>query len=167
TRSAAGGGGNGQGSATSATVGPDGIIYVGANNSNFYAVNPDGTLKWKFEAEPELAGIWSGAALSADGKTVFFGANKGGIYALNTADGKKVWQNPLFGGSVFASPTLDKNGTLYVGTTTGHVFALDSSTGNEVGVFDAGAAVWSTPAVRPDGSLVAANRDGLIFELAG
>jgi len=130
-------------------------------------VNPDGTLKWKFEAEPEFAGIWSSAALSADGKTIFFGANKGGIYALNTADGKKVWQNPLFGGSVYASPTLDRNGTLYVGTTTGHVFALDSATGEPLSVYDSGGAVWSTPSLRPDGSLVTANRTGLVMELAG
>ena len=42
----------------------------GANNSDFYAIEPDGTLKWKFEAEPEIAGIWSSAALSGNGSTV-------------------------------------------------------------------------------------------------
>jgi len=157
---------NSIGSSSSPTVGPDGAIYLGANNSTFYAVNADGSQKWKFEAEPELAGIWSSSALSADGKMIFFGANKGGIYALNTADGKKLWQNRLFGGSVFASPTLDKNGTLYVGTTTGHVFALDSLNGNQLSVYDAGGAVWSTPAVKPDGTLVAANGKGLIMEFA-
>lgn len=156
------GGENNRGSSSSPTVGPDGTIYVGANNSNFYAIKPDGTLKWKFEAEPEIAGIWSSAALSADGKTIYFGANKGGIYALNTADGSKVWQNPLFGGSVYASPTLARNGTLYVGTTTGHVFALQASNGEQLSVFDTAGAVWTTPAIRPDGTLVAANRNGLV-----
>jgi putative pyrroloquinoline-quinone binding quinoprotein/putative pyrroloquinoline-quinone-binding quinoprotein len=166
TRSAArGGGANGQGSSTSATVGPDGTVYVGANNSNFYAVKPDGSLKWKFEAEPELAGIWSSPALSADGKVVYFGANRGGVYAVNTADGTLEWQNRLFGGSIFASPTLDRTGVLYVGATTGHVFALDSTNGDQLAVYDSGGAVWSTPAIRPDGTLVAANRKGLIFAL--
>jgi outer membrane protein assembly factor BamB len=157
-----GGGANGIGSSTSPAVGPDGTIYVGANNSDFYAIKPDGTLKWKFEAEPEVAGIWSSPALSPDGKIVYFGANKGGVYALNTADGSKVWQNPLFGGSVFASPTLDRNGTLYVGATTGHVFALEASTGQQLSVFDTAGAVWTAPAIRPDGTLVAANRNGLV-----
>jgi outer membrane protein assembly factor BamB len=160
--SATGGGGNGKGSSAAPTVGPDGTIYVGANNSNFYAVNPDGTLKWKYEAEPERAGIWSGAALSPDGRTVYFGANKGGIYAVDTASGKLVWQAPLFGGSVYASPTLDKNGTLYAGTTTGHVFALDSKSGSQLSVADTQGAVWTTPSIRPDGTLVAANRKGLV-----
>ncbi len=161
--SAPGGGGNGKGSSTAPTVGPDGTVYVGANNSDFYAVNPDGSLKWKYEAEPELAGIWSGAALSADGKTVYFGANKGGIYAVDTESGKLVWQAPLFGGSVYASPTLDKNGTLYVGSTTGHVFALDSKTGAQLAVADTHGAVWTTPSIRPDGTLVLANRKGQVI----
>ena len=40
-----GGGANGVGSGASPTVGPDGTIYIGANNSNLYAVMPDGALK--------------------------------------------------------------------------------------------------------------------------
>ena len=160
-----GGGANGQGSSTSAAVGPDGTVYVGANNSNFYAIKPDGSLKWKFEAEPELAGIWSSPALGADGKVVFFGANKGGVYAVNTADGKLEWQDRLFGGSIYASPTLDRAGVLYVGATTGHVFALNSVNGDQLAVYDSGGAVWSTPSIRPDGTLVAVNRNGLIFAL--
>src|SRR5262249_17896841 len=67
---------DGIGSAASATIGPDGTIYVGANNSNFYAVAPDGSMKWLYEAERELAGIWTTAALSADSSVLYFGANK-------------------------------------------------------------------------------------------
>jgi outer membrane protein assembly factor BamB len=158
---------NSIGSSSSPTVRPDGTVYVGASNSTFYAINPDGTQKWNFEAEAELAGIWSSAALSLDGRTIYFGANKGGVYAVSTTDGKKLWQNTLFGGSVYASPTLDRNGTLYVGTTSGHVFALDSQTGRQLSVYDSGGAVWSTPAIRPDGTLVAANRKGLVMVLGG
>ncbi|TMF04820.1 MAG: PQQ-like beta-propeller repeat protein [Chloroflexi bacterium] len=58
-------GADGIGSGASPTIGPDGAIYVGANNSNFYAISPDGHLEWLFEAEREIAGIWSTAALSA------------------------------------------------------------------------------------------------------
>src|SRR5207244_8762673 len=59
-------GGDAKGSGASAAVGPDGTVYVGANNSNFYAVTPDGKLKWLYEAEREIAGIWSAPALSLD-----------------------------------------------------------------------------------------------------
>jgi len=46
---------DGVGSGASATIGPDGTIYVGANNSNFYAIDPNGQQKWMYEAEAELA----------------------------------------------------------------------------------------------------------------
>jgi hypothetical protein len=48
-------GADGIGSGASPTIGPDGTIYVGANNSNFYAIAPDGKLKWLFEAQREVA----------------------------------------------------------------------------------------------------------------
>ena len=45
------------------------------------------SMKWLFEAERELAGIWTTPVLSADGSTLYFGANKGGVYALNAGNG--------------------------------------------------------------------------------
>lgn len=158
-------GANAIGSGASPTVGPDGTVYCGANNSNFYALASDGKLKWMFEAEREIAGIWSCAALSADGNTLYFGANKGGIYALNRANGTLRWQYKLHG-SVFNAPALDRNGTLYSGSTAGHLLAINSANGQTIFDFDAGAPVWTTPAVRPDGTLVTADRQGRILLFA-
>ncbi len=158
------GGGNGIGSGASPTIGPDGTIYIGANNSNFYAVNPDGSLKWLYEAEREYAGIWATAALSADASTLFFGANKGGIYALGTKDGALRWQFPIYG-SVYSSPALDHQGTLYTGSTVGHVYALDSTTGHVVFDYNAGAQVWSAPSILPNGTVVVADRKGNVILL--
>lgn len=154
------------GSAASPTVGPDGAVYVGASNSNFYAVGPDGKRKWLFEAERELAGIWSSSCLSADNSTLYFGANKGGIYAVNAADGKLKWQFDVFA-SIYSSPTLDSRGTLYTGSTIGHVYAMDAANGQEVFDFNGGGPqIWTTPAIRPDGSLVTADRNGRVLVLA-
>jgi hypothetical protein len=152
------------GSAASATIGPDGTIYIGANNSNFYAIDPGGQQKWLFEAERELAGIWTTAALSPDASTLYFGANKGGIYALNTRDGSQQWRFDIFA-SVYSSPALDNQGTLYTGSSVGHVFAIDTSNGRQVAEFDARAPVWTAPAIRPDGTLVVADRNGRILLL--
>ena len=109
-------GANGQGSGATASIGPDGTVYVGANNSNFYAVGPDGQMKWMYEAEREVAGIWSAAAISADGQALYFGANKGGVYAVDAETGTKHWQFAVYG-SIYASSILDSRGVLYTGTT--------------------------------------------------
>jgi outer membrane protein assembly factor BamB len=154
------------GSAASATIGPDGTIYVGSNNSNFYAIDPNGQQKWLYEAERELAGIWTTAALSADASTLYFGANKGGIYALNTRDGSLKWQFNVVG-SIFSSAALDAAGNLYTGSTVGHVFALNAASGERTTDLDVGAPVWSAPSVRPDGSVVFGDRNGRIIVLSG
>src|SRR5207248_2431913 len=118
------------------------------------------------EAERELAGIWTTAALSADGSTLFFGANKGGIYALNTRDGSLKWQFNIVG-SVYGSPALDAAGTLYTGSTVGHVFSLTAADGERYADLDLGAPVWSAPSIRPDGTVVVADRNGRIVVLSG
>jgi outer membrane protein assembly factor BamB len=161
------GGNRGQdaiGSAASATIGPDGTIYIGANNSNFYAIDPSGKQKWLYEAERELAGIWTTAALSADASMLYFGANKGGMYALTARDGTLKWQFPVYG-SIYSSPLLDARGTLYTGTTADHVFAIDSTSGQPVADYNASAAVWSAPSIRPNGTLVVADRQGKVHVL--
>jgi outer membrane protein assembly factor BamB len=158
------GGGNGIGSGSTPMIGPDGTIYIGANNSNFYAIGPDGSQKWLFEAERELAGIWSCACMSADNSTLYFGANKGGVYALNVKDGSLKWQFPVYG-SIYASPALDRQGRLYVGTTIEHVYALDTATGKPIADYDAGQQIWSAPSIRPDGTLVVADRGGKVLVL--
>jgi outer membrane protein assembly factor BamB len=162
-----GGGNRGQdaiGSAASVTLGPDGTVYVGANNSNFYAIDPAGQQKWLYEAERELAGIWTTAALSADSSTLYFGANKGGMYALNSRDGTLKWKYPVYG-SIYSSPALDSRGTLYTGTTSGQVLALDSSNGALVAVYEAIESVWSAPSIRPNGTLTVADRTAKVLVL--
>jgi outer membrane protein assembly factor BamB len=156
-------GADGKGSGATPTIGPDGTIYIGADNSNMYAITPAGQLKWLFEAEREVAGIWSSAALSADGQTLFFGANKGGIYALRTTDGGLAWQYPILG-SVYSSLTLDRNGVLYTGSTAGHLIAIDSTSGTQVWDFTNpdSVAVWTAPALRSDGSVVIGDTRGFV-----
>ncbi|HEX2514732.1 MAG TPA: PQQ-binding-like beta-propeller repeat protein, partial [Chloroflexota bacterium] len=126
---------------------------------------PDGKLKWLYESERELAGIWTTAVLSDDNATLYFGANKGGVYALNASDGKLKWQSKI-GGSIYASPTLDNRGKLYVGTTIGHLLAITASTGQWLFDYDAGTPLWAAPAIRADGSLVTAGRNGRVMVFA-
>jgi outer membrane protein assembly factor BamB len=157
---------DGIGSAASPSIGPDGTIYVGANNSNFYAVAPDGSMKWLYEAERELAGIWTTAALSPDASVLYFGANKGGMYALTTRDGSLKWQFNIVG-SVYSSPALDAAGTLFTGSTVGHVFSIASADGTRYTDLDLKQPIWTAPSIRPDGTVVVGDRTSRIYVLSG
>ncbi len=160
----AAGGADGIGSGASPTVGPDGTVYVGANNSNYYAITPTGQMRWLFEAERELAGIWTTGVLSPDGRTLYFGANKGGIYAVDAQSGAKRWQLPVYG-SIYASSALDSRGVLYTGTTIEQLYVVDSANGQELWDYDVKDEIWSAPSIRPDGTLVIAHRGGLVMVL--
>jgi outer membrane protein assembly factor BamB len=156
-------GSDGKGSGATPTIGPDGTIYIGADNSNMYAIAPNGQLKWQFGAEREVAGIWSSAALSADGEMLYFGANRGGVYALRTGDGGLVWQYSI-AGSIYSSLTLDRDGVLYTGSTAGHLIAINSRTGTQAWDYTnpADVAVWTAPALDSDGNLLIGDREGLV-----
>jgi outer membrane protein assembly factor BamB len=117
-----------------------------------------------YEAERELAGIWTTAALSTDSSTLYFGANKGGMYALNARDGSLKWKFPVYG-SIYSSPAIDARGTLYTGSSVEHVYAIDSTSGEAIGDYNAGASVWAAPSIRPDGTLVVADRSGRVLVL--
>jgi outer membrane protein assembly factor BamB len=121
-------------------------------------------MKWLFEAERELAGIWSTASLNEDASALFFGANKGGVYALSTRDGGLRWRFPV-DGSIYGSPALDAAGTLYAGTTIDHVYAINSTNGEQVADYNTGAGVWTAPSIRPDATLVVGTKAGKILVL--
>ena len=87
--------------------------------------------------------------------------SKGGIYALNAADGTRKWQFAIYG-SIYASSILDNSGTLYTGTTIEHLYATDTRNGEPLWDFDVHNEVWCAPAIRPDGTLIFADRGGLV-----
>jgi outer membrane protein assembly factor BamB len=60
---------------------------------------------------------------------------------------------------------LDATGALYTGSTVGHVFALDGKDGHLIFDYDAHSPIWTAPAIRPDGSILIADRDGRVMLL--
>jgi outer membrane protein assembly factor BamB len=85
---------------------------------------------------------------------------------LNARDGSLKWQFPVYG-SIYSSAALDARGTLYTGSSVGHVYALDSTNGSLVADYAGDAAVWTAPSIRPDGTLVVGDRQGRILVLGG
>jgi outer membrane protein assembly factor BamB len=118
-----------------ALVGSDGKIYQGSDAA-IYAINPNGTEKWKVATSGvgALARVRAFPALSPDGATAYFVSNSA-IYALSAVTGAEVWKKTLSelisSISVGSAVLVGNDGTVYVGTNMG-LFALNGSTGAEV-----------------------------------
>ncbi|MCZ7639189.1 MAG: PQQ-binding-like beta-propeller repeat protein [Verrucomicrobia bacterium] len=142
-------------------IGPDGTVHFGCENHRFYAVRPDGTEKWRFEADGYVA---SAPAIAGDG-TVYFGSYGGAFYALN-ADGTLQWQFGVPPG-VNSSPALGADGTVYFGAANnGDVYALWPEGTLRWKVSLPGAVGGASPVLAPDGTVFIASGDR-VYALAG
>jgi outer membrane protein assembly factor BamB len=103
-------------------------IFVGNLQGLFFAVGVvDGAELWRFTLpdNTQLKGIRSSPALA--GATLVFGADDGGIYALNAEDGALRWRAEA-GAPVWAAPA-NAGDLVVVETLEGAVLALELSTG--------------------------------------
>jgi outer membrane protein assembly factor BamB len=72
----------------------------------FYAILPNGTIKWKYKVGPAGASFIIGIAIGEDG-TLYFASGNGFFYALNK-NGSLKWKLEIsrFGWESFASPAI-------------------------------------------------------------
>ena len=101
-------------------VGTDGTIYFGTWMGRLWAINPDGSRKWIFQAQNEIK---SAPPVGPD-NTVYFGSRDRSFYAVG-ADGKKRWKFPT-GAWVDSSPALAHDGTVYLGSWDKNRYALSA-----------------------------------------
>lgn len=148
---------------SSPAVGPDGTIYFGSWDNRVYAVTPAGKEKWSFLTDDNVSGS---PAVAADG-TVYVGSRDAKFYALN-ADGTLKWSYNARD-TVEASAVLGADGTIYFPTTGGRIIALDPA-GAEKWRYPradlpALNSIYSTPAVRADGSLLFGSSNNALYAL--
>jgi outer membrane protein assembly factor BamB len=104
----------------SPVVGPDGSVYIGSMDFNFYAINgTNGTPRWAFATSDR---VLSTPAVGADG-TVYLSSSDGGFYALETVNGRLRWRVNL-NSPAGSAVTLGPDGVVYVGTDGGKVYAI-------------------------------------------
>lgn len=146
---------------SSPAIGSDGTIYVGAQVDKFYALNPDGTLKWCYPQEGDPISFNSSPAIGEDG-TVYVGAGDSQLYAFNPG-GSVKWTFPTEGG-MGSSPVIAPDGTIYTGCGDGNVYAVNAD-GSLKWSFAAGEGVGSSPALALDGTIYVGSRDNRIYAI--
>jgi len=137
-------------------ISQDGTVYIGAGGmyeGYLYAVNPDGTLKWKSQ---QLEAAPSVSAIASDGTAyVYTGSYDFGrkIYALDLENGQEMWSFPVNNRVDYI--TISSDQTIYFTSETGYLYALNSNTGDLKWDYNFGAftVVKSAPAIGPDGTI--------------
>jgi len=72
--------------------------------------------------------------------------------------------NPLFGFQLFSSPAVAPNGTIYVGSTDGILYALDSVGMIKWG-YDTGDQIVASPAIGSDGTIYIGSSDRQLYAI--
>ena len=92
-------------------------------DSYLYAINPDGTLKWKLKVDNAI--VIASPVIAAEG-TVYIGSRDGYLYAINP-DGTLKWKFKT-GGMIHSTPAIDDKGTIYIGSDDGYLYAIGNYT---------------------------------------
>ncbi len=143
---------------SSPAIGPDGTIYVGSQDDHLYAVNHDGTLKWRLQTGGVVR---SSPAIAADG-TIYVGSYDNHMYAINS-DGTVKWTY-LTGGDIPSSPAIATDGTIYFGSRDDHIYALNPDSTLKWSYQTSGE-VYSSPAVAADGTVYCGSNDDDLYAL--
>ena len=146
---------------SSPVVGPDGTIYFGSSDTNFYAVDGStGKLKWKYKTGGTID---SSPTLGSDG-TIYFGGWDGYFYALDSATGKLKWTFTV-GSYVSSGAALTNDGTVIFGCADHLVYAVNGVDGHQKWAFVTGAEVVSTPALDTHGSVYFGSNDMNVYSV--
>lgn len=176
---------------SSPAIGENGTVYVGPSSGRVYALDGGtGNKLWEFAAGESSAD--SSPAIGADG-TVFvyvYPRSDPGqdikLYALDGGTGRQVWEfassrteSSSQGGwsGLWCSPAVGADGTVYVGSVDGKIYAVNGATGQKVWEFttreDPGGGVaargevWRSAAIGADGTVYAGSQWGDIYALDG
>ena len=143
---------------SSPAIGNDGTIYVGSQDSYLYAVNGDGTLKWRFQTGDVVR---SSPAIAADG-TIYVGSYDNRLYAVNP-DGTVKWSY-LTGGNVPSSPAIANDGTIIFGSSDDSIRALNPDSTLQW-IYPTSGDVYSSPAIAVDGTVYCGSNDDYLYAL--
>lgn len=150
----------------------NGTVYLGDESGRLYALSAEtGEEQWTRRIASGIrssAAVWNG--------TVFVGSSDRSVHALDATTGASVWNTTLGevrwdrgesrpDSGVFSSPTL-ANGTVYVGSNDGQVYALSAVDGAVLWTAPTRGDVTASPAV-VDGTVFVGSLDGGVYAIRG
>ncbi|WP_254807818.1 PQQ-binding-like beta-propeller repeat protein [Natronosalvus amylolyticus] len=149
----------------------DGIVVAGSNDGNLYALDAEtGTELWRFQTDGDLIS----PSPTIDDGTIYAGAhgydhNAGEAtenwYAIDLETGVEQWHQDFDGLGWYSEGSATvADGTVYVGSYDGSVYALDADDGRELWDVMTDGSVYSTPTVA-EGTVYVGSYDGTVYAL--
>ncbi len=128
-------------------IGVDGTIYVGSDDYHLYAINPDGTLKWKLKPE-RTSQVVASPAIAADGTLYATFLTLCGV----TPAGTVKWTSDVYQHTGSTGAAIGSDGTIYVANSDMRMVAVNPD----------GSEKWRTKCGAPQGSPVI-GADGTVY----
>lgn len=129
----------------------DSVVFLASDDGIMYALEATtGAVHWLFRTGDEVG---SSAALSRNGRELYFGSDDGHIYSLSVHNGTVVWTFDT-GDAVTASPLLTSDGIIYCGSQNGKFYAIASVDGSLLYEVDLKGPIWSSAATNSQSSIV-------------
>ncbi|MEO0099115.1 MAG: PQQ-binding-like beta-propeller repeat protein [candidate division WOR-3 bacterium] len=155
----------------SPALGSDGTIYAFGDNDTLYALNPDGSVKWRYGIPDTIwyhpSNIFVSPVIAPDG-TIYLFAVDGNLYSLGN-NGNLKWKKAIGTSfpTIYGTPALSATGIIYVYAPES-LLAISPLGSTEWAAYVGGGSCITFPVVGKDGTiyigadcdLVALNQEG-------
>jgi len=132
------------------------VVYLTSMDHYIYAINiKDGNLIWELDMGGAI--VYSP---TFDEGTIYLASLGNEVVSIDAATGRINWKNPS-DNTLWTQP-VTANGLVFYGDSSGKFFAVEMKTGSHIWDYQMGEMVSGTPAIMPDGVVLAGENGKLI-----
>ena len=119
----------------------DHVVYIGCGNGHLYAIDEaSGSVLWDFVVDdyaPDFPfPLLSSPAIDTANGAIYVAAD--GLYAIDLYDGSLLWKlDTGYWYEWWSSPNFEED-TVYLGSGSGYLYAIDASSGDQKWAFETG-----------------------------
>ena len=135
-----------------------GNIYFSADDGFLRSLTSSGSLRWQID----LGGISDSSSVVVHDDLIVAATRNGNLVGVDSR-GEISWTQTL--GIISSSPAIGLNGTIYIGTWQGSLFALNPS-GEVLWEVVLNETIWSSPSITKNNDIIISSTSGTLFSVS-